>query len=208
MVETERLITNIIMTLDGGQGRDVVDAAISAGLSYRLYAFGEACESPIGSLGAGDDIVASEREAYFIASRLDDDVLGYREKKLSGTSLCHVVHRTAHVSTFATLGENVFVGAMAVINPQARIDDFVFINAGCVIDHDCSIGAGSTLGPGVKFPGVVSIGRQCAIGAGVVARPGVTVADGCTIGAGAVIAGDITEPGVYVGNPARRLVKK
>jgi acetyltransferase-like isoleucine patch superfamily enzyme len=44
----------------------------------------------------------------------------------------------------------------------------------------------------------VSIGSNCTI------LP-VEIADGTVIGAGAVVVKDIRQPGVYAGNPARRL---
>ena len=34
---------------------------------------------------------------------------------------------------------------------------------------------------------------------------GVRIVEGCLIGAGAVVTDDLTEPGTYVGAPARRI---
>ena len=35
--------------------------------------------------------------------------------------------------------------------------------------------------------------------------PDITIGEGAVIGAGAVVTRDITEPGIYAGNPARLL---
>ncbi len=199
---------NVLLSLDGGQGRDVVDAIASTGRDYRLFSFDEAGRSPFGPLHALKDLGTTTDADYFIARRLDDVAREIRDGQLRDLVLSQVIHAHAYISPHAELGQNTFVGAKAVVNPQARLGDFVFVNAGCLIDHDCVIGSGTSLGPGVTFPGFVSIGENCAIGAGVVARPGVTVAPGCTLGAGAVIARDITEPGVYIGNPAHPLERK
>jgi len=43
------------------------------------------------------------------------------------------------------------------------------------------------------------------VGAGSCIVQGVNVCGGAVIGAGSVVAADISEPGVYAGNPARRI---
>jgi maltose O-acetyltransferase len=51
----------------------------------------------------------------------------------------------------------------------------------------------------------IGIGDNVWLGGGVIVCPGVTIGENSVIGAGAVVTRDITEPGVYAGNPARRL---
>jgi acetyltransferase-like isoleucine patch superfamily enzyme len=48
------------------------------------------------------------------------------------------------------------------------------------------------------------VGNQVSIGSNCTILP-VEIADRTVIGAGAVVVRDITKPGVYAGNPARRL---
>jgi acetyltransferase-like isoleucine patch superfamily enzyme len=48
------------------------------------------------------------------------------------------------------------------------------------------------------------IGRKVYIGSNSTILP-VSICDDVVIGAGSVVTRDITEPGTYVGNPARRL---
>jgi acetyltransferase-like isoleucine patch superfamily enzyme len=48
------------------------------------------------------------------------------------------------------------------------------------------------------------LGDRVSVGTNATVMP-VTVCDDVVIGAGAVVTKDITEPGTYVGNPARRL---
>jgi acetyltransferase-like isoleucine patch superfamily enzyme len=48
------------------------------------------------------------------------------------------------------------------------------------------------------------VGNGVSIGSNATILP-VTITDGTVIGAGAVVTRDISEPGVYAGNPARRL---
>ena len=48
------------------------------------------------------------------------------------------------------------------------------------------------------------IGNHVSLGSNSTIMP-VNICDNVVIGAGAVVTKDITEPGIFVGNPARRL---
>ena len=197
---------NLVVTTEGGQGRDVVDAVIASGeRPSTLYSLGGVDHFEMGALRSINELQYKAEEDYFFGSRWTEAIGSIISTRLDSTELVNVIHPRAYVSNYASLAQNVFVGANAVVNPQVQLGSFVFINAGSVLDHDCKIGGRTSLGPGVSFPGFVTVGENCAIGAGVVARPGITIVAGCTIGAGAVVVKDLTEPGTYVGNPARKL---
>ena len=49
----------------------------------------------------------------------------------------------------------------------------------------------------------MTIGNSTWIGAGATVSNNVNICGECTIGAGAVVVKDITEPGTYIGVPAR-----
>lgn len=51
----------------------------------------------------------------------------------------------------------------------------------------------------------VEVGDRCWVGAGVFVGPGVSLPPGTVLGAGAVVVRSPEGPGVYVGNPARRV---
>lgn len=53
--------------------------------------------------------------------------------------------------------------------------------------------------------GEVVIGNNVYVGANAIILPNVHIADNVVIGAGAVVTKDITEDGVYVGVPAKRI---
>lgn len=53
--------------------------------------------------------------------------------------------------------------------------------------------------------GDCKIGCQCFIGSGSIIAHGVTICNNTIIGCGTVVIHDITEPGLYVGSPARRI---
>lgn len=111
-------------------------------------------------------------------------------------------------------GENLIIGEGSIICPNTfmttdiTIGNHVIINIGCTIGHDVKIGDYTTISPGVNVSGNVEIGELCYIGTNAVIREKIKICDGVTIGAGAVVVKDITEPGTYVGNPAKPIPAK
>lgn len=106
---------------------------------------------------------------------------------------------------------SVDIGVGTIVCPEAIITCDVMIGKHCIINinanihHDCILGDYVTISPSATICGNVYIGDLCFIGANAVIKEKVKICDEVTIGAGAVVVKDITEPGVYVGNPARKI---
>jgi sugar O-acyltransferase (sialic acid O-acetyltransferase NeuD family) len=92
-----------------------------------------------------------------------------------------------------------------ILTCDSFIGRHVIINLNCTIGHDCVIGDFVTISPGANISGNVTIGNLCYIGSNAVIRDKITICDNVTIGAGGVVVKDITEPGVYVGNPVKKI---
>jgi acetyltransferase-like isoleucine patch superfamily enzyme len=120
-----------------------------------------------------------------------------------------------------TLGDGCFVGPFVeiqkgvVIGARTRVQSHAFICELVTIGEDCFIGHGvmfvndlfATGGPArgrKELWRSTSIGNQVSIGSNATILP-VRICDRVVIGAGAVVTRDISESGVYAGNPARRL---
>jgi acetyltransferase-like isoleucine patch superfamily enzyme len=120
-----------------------------------------------------------------------------------------------------TLGDSVFVGPFCEIQKgvsvgaRTKVQSHSFICELVSIGEDCFIGHGvmfinDTFTDGGPAGGNASkwkstrIGNRVSIGSNATMLP-VTVCDDVVIGAGAVVTKDITKPGTYVGNPAKRL---
>jgi len=119
------------------------------------------------------------------------------------------------------LGDDCFVGPFTeiqkgvVIGDRCRIQSHSFICELVTIGNDCFIGHGvmfinDTFSDGAPAGGDSSkwkstkIGNHVSIGSNATILP-VSICDDVVIGAGAVVTKDITEPGKYVGNPARKV---
>lgn len=107
------------------------------------------------------------------------------------------------------LEDDVYVGANAVIQ-RGKIDETV-IGKGSMVSSLCVVGANSIIGQNCTITiqagisGSVRIGDRCWLGIGAKVRDYVNICDDVFVGMGAVVTRDITEPGVYVGNPCRFL---
>lgn len=115
------------------------------------------------------------------------------------------IHPSAIVSSFAVIGDGSVVMPNAVINASAAVGKHCIINTAAVIEHDCSIGDFSHISPAAALAGNVRIGEAAHIGIGACIRNNISVCDGVTVGAGAALVQSITDKGIYVGVPARRI---
>lgn len=119
------------------------------------------------------------------------------------------------------LGDGVFVGpfteiqADVKIGARTRVQSHSFICSMVTIGTDCFIGhgvmfvndkfasGGPARGDQSKWA-TTKIGDNVSIGSNATILP-VTICDRTVIGAGAVVTRNISEPGIYAGNPARFL---
>ena len=115
------------------------------------------------------------------------------------------------VGPFVEIQKDVFIGARTKIQSHSFICELVTIGDDCFIGHgvmfinDLFEDGGPARGDKTKWKST-QIGNNVSIGSNATILP-VQICDGCVIGAGAVVTKNITEPGVYVGNPARILRK-
>ncbi len=111
----------------------------------------------------------------------------------------------AVVNAGVELGAGTAVFDGAVVNAGAVTGPICIVNTNATVEHDCRFGTNVHIASGATVSGGVEIGDHTFIGAGAVVIQGVRIVEGCLIGAGAVVTNDLTEPGTYVGAPARRI---
>src|SRR4030095_3583406 len=83
------------------------------------------------------------------------------------------------------------------------IGDYCFISHGAMFINDL-FATGGPAGGNQELWQRTQIGNRVSIGTNATILP-VTICDSVVVGAGAVVKKDITEPGIYFGNPARLL---
>ena len=123
---------------------------------------------------------------------------------------CRIGART-FIGPFVEIQRDVTIGDDCRIQSHAFICELVTIGSNCFISHGAmfindlfQIGGPAKgrkdLWKSTKIGGNVSVGTHSTI------LP-VSICSNVVIGAGSVVTKDITEPGIYVGNPARLLRK-
>jgi acetyltransferase-like isoleucine patch superfamily enzyme len=122
------------------------------------------------------------------------------------------------------IGDDCFIGPFTEIQKTARIGARTRVQSHAFICEMVSIGEDCFVGHGVMFINdtfsiggpargqreiwrSTTIGNRVSIGSNATILP-IRICDDVVIGAGAVVTKNITEIGTYVGNPARRLVRK
>lgn len=127
------------------------------------------------------------------------------EKLPKETTYATLIHPTVICSEFVTIGEGTVISAGSILTCNITIGKHAQLNLQTTICHDAVIGDYFTTAPGVRLSGNCTIGNQVYFGTTASVRQGTTITDDVTIGMGGVVVKDITEPGVYVGNPVNKL---
>jgi len=120
-----------------------------------------------------------------------------------------------------SIADDCFIGPFveiqqgAHIGKSTRVQSHSFICEGVIIEEHCFIGHGVMFINDVFVKGrpaggdkqqwkTTNIGHHVSIGSNATILP-VSVCPHTVIGAGSVVTHNITEPGIYAGNPARKL---
>ncbi len=129
----------------------------------------------------------------------------YKKIINNGKKVISLKNSTSSVSSFASIGEGVFINRNVSINAFAKIGSNVILNTGCIIEHECIIGDSVHIAPGVVLAGNVKVGAGSFIGANSVIKQGVEIGKNVIVGAGTVVLNDIPNEKKIVGNPSRFL---
>ena len=121
----------------------------------------------------------------------------------AGFRAVNLIHKSAIIGEGVEIGVGSVVFANAVINPDAKIGLGCIINTCASVDHDCVIGDFSHVCPSSHLAGTVSVGKNCTLGIGSSVINNINICSDVYVGAGGVVVKDLTEPGTYVGVPAR-----
>jgi acetyltransferase-like isoleucine patch superfamily enzyme len=113
------------------------------------------------------------------------------------------------VGPFVEIQKDVKIGARTRIQSHAFVCELVTIGTDCFVGHgvmfinDVFAHGGPARGDKTQWR-ATRIGDRVSIGSNATILP-VSICDDVVIGAGGVVTKSIAAPGVYAGNPARRL---
>ena len=113
------------------------------------------------------------------------------------------------VGPFVEIQKDVTIGRGTKVQSHAFVCEMVSIGEDCVVSHgvmfvnDLFRTGGPARGDKTLWK-PTKVGNRVSIGTNATILP-VTICDNVVIGAGSVVTKDITESGIYAGNPARLL---
>lgn len=113
------------------------------------------------------------------------------------------------IGPFVEIQKNVAIGARTKVQSHSFICELVNIGKDCFIGHGVMFindlfSNGGPAGGDTSQWRQTTIGDSVSIGSNTTILP-VKITNNVVIGAGAVVTKDILEPGVYVGNPAKKV---
>ena len=112
-----------------------------------------------------------------------------------------IIHPSALISEFVTVGEGTSIHAGVIIPPDSEIGNFVCINTGSQIGHDCKIKDFVSIMSGVNVSGDTIIEKGAYIASGAAVRDDIKIGKWSIIGIGSAIGSDVKPYSIYLGNP-------
>ena len=144
-------------------------------------------------------------------SRIKEDVIfGMNVKVVAPVNIygC-TIGEQCFIGPFVEIQKDVIIGDRTKVQSHSFICELVTVGTDCFIGHGVMFindlfSKGGPAGGDKNLWKSTIIGNHVSIGSNATILP-VTICDNAVIGAGAVVTKDISEPGVYVGNPAKKL---
>lgn len=113
------------------------------------------------------------------------------------------------IGPFVEIQKDVSIGRRCKIQSHSFVCELVTIGDDCVVAHgvmfinDLFQTGGPAMGDRALWRST-RIGNKVSVGSNATILP-VTICDNVVVGAGSVVTRDIDEPGIYAGNPARKI---
>ncbi len=198
----------------GGFGREILcsfkEDFIAAGISLENIVFMDDSPDFLGSSVLNIPVISFkdfDSNKYEVLIAVGDPKTRKKivERFPSETTYITLMHSHSTMMDLSSIGEGSVVTTGSILTTNITIGKHAHINLNSTIGHDCVIGDFFTTAPGVNISGECIIGDCVYMGTNASIRNGISICDNVTIGMGAVVTKSITQEGVYVGNPLRRL---
>lgn len=199
---------NLLVLGFGGHARSVGDVALAAGVKRLLFIDPQTRPNesfagfPVHAELPRD--LAGDWSAF---PALGDNRLREQQCASAPFPLATLIAPDATIGIEAAIGLGTLVARQAHVGPLTKIGAGVILNTGSIIDHESIVGDYTHISVNATVAGRCWIGRCVMLGAGAVVIDNVNICDDVIVGAGAAVVTDITEPGTYVGVPARRVTR-
>lgn len=136
--------------------------------------------------------IGNPKDRFNIANRLPKN-----------TKYFSFIHPSAIILDEIEIKEGSIICAGCILTTNISIGKHAHLNLQTTIGHDTRVGDFFTTAPGAKISGNCLIQDRVYIGTNASIKEKINICNDVTIGLGAGVVKNITEPGVYVGCPAK-----
>ena len=212
---------NIVILGTGGNCVDILDTILDINAAaraprFQCIGFLDDDQDKHGRQVCGVPVIGALKRARSIANALFVNGIGsprnfWRKPDiiaatgLSDDQFISIIHPSAQVSTFASIGVGTVILQNSVIASNAKVGKHVMVLPLSVVSHDSVIGDYSTIAGGVCLSGNVRAGYACYFGSRCAVKEHLTIGDYVLCGMGSNVLADVPSNAVVAGNPARRL---
>lgn len=137
------------------------------------------------------------------SSRIRQDI--YKKVKEAGGLLPAIISPFSHVSRHANIEAGSIIMHHTLVNATASIGRCCIINSKALIEHEAIIGDFCHISTASCINGQVTIGNNCFIGSNTVVGNNLSIAENTIVAAGSKVLKNIQKPGIYIGNPLRKI---
>jgi sugar O-acyltransferase (sialic acid O-acetyltransferase NeuD family) len=114
------------------------------------------------------------------------------------------IHSSCIVASNAKVGKGVLVFPKSILYFDAVVEDNVFIQINSYVT-DSIVRRHTLLSGTVSIAGRSDVGECCFLGIGTTVSNDIKICNNVITGASTTVVKNITEPGLYVGSPARKI---
>lgn len=150
---------------------------------------------------------ADHRSSYIVSVNQDLALRKSISSKLNNENLKRVgpiVHHSSYIASSATISKGAFIFPFSTVGNNTIVSEDCILAPYSMIGHRSLLGAGSIMQPGSIIAGSTKVGEFCRLNLRSTVLDNIEVCDNVIIGAGALVTKSITEPGKYIGSPARK----
>jgi sugar O-acyltransferase (sialic acid O-acetyltransferase NeuD family) len=126
-----------------------------------------------------------------------------RRAEQMGVQFCSIVHPSAILTRWTTMGKGVAIAESCTLGTQIQIGNNVQMNMGCNIGHDALVEDFVTLAAGVNIAGNVTLREGCYIGIGANIIERKEIGAWSIVGAGSTILENVPYNSTVVGVPGK-----
>lgn len=104
------------------------------------------------------------------------------------------------------IGAGCFIGPFVTVASDSKIQEDCIVSPYCMISHRAVIGIGTVMQPHAMVAGTSTVGRYCKLNVKSTVLDNLSICNHVELGANALVTKNLSDPGFYLGSPARKKI--